>query len=93
MASRKEIEAAIWAGDVDTLQEIAGCQCCCSEHTFGSGCPAYEWGGCRGQGIEEFKVQEREYARWYVQVIGMPPAKFHRWDVRESWIGGGDGDR
>ena len=40
---------AIWEVDVDWLSEHFSCMCCCHEHTFGSGCPAYAWGGCRGQ--------------------------------------------
>lgn len=43
------IEDAMWAGDVDKLEELAPCGCCCHEHYF-LGCPAQAWGGCRGQG-------------------------------------------
>ena len=43
-----DIERAMWAGDTDTLHQIAACKCCCDEHTFES-CPARSWHGCRGQ--------------------------------------------
>lgn len=45
---KKRIEDAMWAGDRDTLEEIAYCECCCEEHTFFD-CPARLWHGCRGQ--------------------------------------------
>jgi hypothetical protein len=41
-----EIKRAMWEGDLDKLNELAGCECCCGEHTF-SNCPAREWDGCR----------------------------------------------
>jgi hypothetical protein len=43
------LEDALWSGDVNRLDELAGCRCCCHEHTF-EWCPARVWGGCRGQG-------------------------------------------
>lgn len=49
MAKLEQIEEAMWAGDVDALNEIAGCVCCCAEHTF-EACPARAWEGCRGSG-------------------------------------------
>lgn len=45
---RNRLEKAIWEGDVSTLDEIAGCICCCDEHTF-EHCPARDWYGCRGK--------------------------------------------
>lgn len=42
------LKEAVWAGDVDRLQEIAPCVCCCADHTW-EDCPARLWGGCRGQ--------------------------------------------
>lgn len=44
-----ELLDALWAADVDALYDLAPCRCCCHEHTFTTGCPAYAWGGCRGQ--------------------------------------------
>lgn len=43
-----ELDKALWEGDVDKLDELAPCGCCCSEHTS-SGCRARLWGACRGQ--------------------------------------------
>jgi hypothetical protein len=59
----KWMEEAIWAGDMDTLSERAGCKCCCSEHTFES-CPARLWGGCRGQGTPT-RADMEEWAALY----------------------------
>ena len=44
----EEIRRLMWAGDVGALDELAGCVCCCHEHTF-EHCPARVWEGCRGQ--------------------------------------------
>lgn len=71
-----EIARAIWEGDVDRLQELAGCRCCCSEHTFGSGCPAYAWGGCRGQGAMT-REDEESWARHYERFHGMTRDAFY----------------
>ena len=49
MDMNEQIKEAMWAGDLDRLEEIAGCECCCDEHTF-EHCLARLWGGCRGQG-------------------------------------------
>jgi hypothetical protein len=56
MATKEDIERAMWAGDVDTLHDIAGCQCCCDEHTFYQ-CPARQWFGCRGQFAEDHDAE------------------------------------
>lgn len=75
-----ELEAAVWAGDYDKLQELAPCRCCCHEHTFGSGCPAYAWGGCRGQATvtrEELESWADHYARFH----GMTREQFFAWDA------------
>ena len=45
----KALIDAMWAGDVNALQELAPCRCCCYEHTF-EDCPARAWEGCRGSG-------------------------------------------
>jgi len=42
-----DLDKAIWAGDIDTLDRLAPCRCCCAEHTH-KNCPAREWDGCRG---------------------------------------------
>jgi len=62
------MEDAIWAGDLDVLQQRAPCICCCAEHTFDH-CPAREWGGCRGQGaLTEDDV--RGWAEHYGMTLG-----------------------
>ena len=71
----KALDDAMWAGDVDRLQELAGCECCCSEHTYGPGCPAYVWGGCRGQG----SLTRDDYEGWkahYMRFHGMTAEQF-----------------
>lgn len=58
------IDQAIWEGGVAKLQELAPCRCCCAEHTFGASCPAFSWGGCRGQHSdppEDFEAWARHY--------------------------------
>jgi hypothetical protein len=62
------LERAIWEGDVDWLSEHYPCECCCAEHTYGDGCPAYVWGGCRGQGA----MSRRDHEAW-----AMHYEKFH----------------
>ena len=47
-AWRERVQEAMWNGDTALLHEIAGCGCCCDEHTD-EGCPARLWGACRGQ--------------------------------------------
>lgn len=47
--------------EAEFRDEILECLCCCHEHTFGRGCPAYAAGACRGQGTEE----ARELYDWY----------------------------
>jgi hypothetical protein len=70
------ITRAIWEGNVDWLEQNYPCRCCCSEHTFGLGCPAYAWGGCRGQGSHEFAEDEESWARHYERVHGMTREQF-----------------
>ena len=76
MSLEKQIEDAIWAGDTDKLHELAGCECCCHEHTYGSGCPAYQWGGCRGQGTMTREDHEA-WAKHYEAAHGMSRAQFY----------------
>ncbi len=73
----KILEDAMWAGDEARLWEIAPCRCCCHEHTFGWGCPAYVWGGCRGQGSVEWSAEEESWARHYMSVHGMTRNQFY----------------
>lgn len=71
----RSVEEAMWSGDRDRLSEIAACQCCCLDHTFG-GCPARLWFGCRGQGSAsraEILSWEEHYARFH----GMDSAVFY----------------
>lgn len=74
LASRKDIEDAMWAGDTNKLDEIAGCICCCHEHTFGH-CPARQWNGCRGQFTMTY-ADEAEWAQHYEKHHGMSEAEF-----------------
>jgi hypothetical protein len=46
--------------------DVPSCICCCHEHTFERGCPAYAWGTCRGQG----RAEEREYLEWFLALKG-----------------------
>ena len=50
MTLAEQIEQAMWDGDENRLHELAPCICCCGEHTFREGCPAWAWAGCRGYG-------------------------------------------
>jgi len=70
---------ALWAGDVDALQALAGCECCCWEHPYGSGCPAYQWGGCRGQSSMT-RAEEESWVRFYEETRGMTRAEFYGYE-------------
>jgi hypothetical protein len=63
---RSQIERAIWEGDVDLLQELAPCRCCCAEHTF-------EQSGCRGSD----SVDEASWQKFYEQHRGMSSDEFY----------------
>jgi len=76
-----ELARAMWAGDVDRLDELAPCQCCCHDHTS-RGCPARIWGGCRGQGSEE--QDPAEWAAFYARERGMSPETFYGFDLTDS---------
>jgi hypothetical protein len=72
------LAAAMWAGDVDTLHELAPCGCCCHEHTFSS-CAARVWGGCRsglGPG-ETLEGDEQAWKEHYARFHGMTEAQFY----------------
>jgi hypothetical protein len=74
-AFARELEEAAWAGDTDKLHEMAGCGCCCDEHTFGD-CPARAWGGCRGQNAmthEDHRIWQRHYETFH----GMTENQFY----------------
>lgn len=64
-----DLDVAIWAGDVDKIEEIAHCVCCCGEHTF-ENCPARQWGGCRGQGSMT-RADEESWRRHYLEHHGI----------------------
>lgn len=69
------IARAIWDGDTDRLDTLAGCVCCCEDHTFDH-CPARMWGGCRGQGAmtaDDYQAWEDHYARHH----GLTRAQFY----------------
>lgn len=53
------LAAAMWQGDLDKLNAMAGCGCCCYEHFF-EHCAARVWGGCRGQA----SLTRADYAEW-----------------------------
>jgi hypothetical protein len=69
-----ELQDALWAGDVDRLRQLAPCKCCCSDHTY-RGCPARQWGGCRGQGSEE--QDHRSWFQHYQKFHGMSQSEFY----------------
>ena len=69
------MQQAIWDGDTDYLNEHAGCICCCDEHTFREGCPAFAWGGCRGQ-CSMSREDEEAWARHYEKHHGMSREQF-----------------
>jgi hypothetical protein len=75
----RALEDALWAGDVDRLGELAGCRCCCWEHTFGW-CPARIWGGCRGQ--DSMTAADHEaWAAHYERFHGMTREQFFGYDA------------
>lgn len=63
------LEEAMWAGDVDWLDEHYHCVCCCHEHTF-EGCPARFWNGCRGSGSMT-RADEKSWRRHYLDNHGI----------------------
>lgn len=74
------LAALVWAGDVDALQDLAPCRCCCDEHTFGRGCPAYAWGGCRGQ-YSMTRSDLESWERHYASAHGMTWERFHGYET------------
>lgn len=76
----KQIHQAVWDNDQDKLQELAPCDCCCDEHTFGC-CPARIWNGCRGGGVGQLSIREigDDYQKWYSETRGMSEDDFFGW--------------
>lgn len=72
--NKKQLENAIWAGDVDWLDEHFHCECCCHEHTH-EGCPARIWNGCRGQ-YTMTRAEEESWARHYERFHGLTREQF-----------------
>ena len=73
------LDAAIWAGDVDLVDELAPCRCCCFDHTH-AGCPARKVGTCRGQG----NTDGEDYDGWktyYMLHHGFTEAQFDYGDA------------
>jgi hypothetical protein len=68
------LERAMWNGDLDQLSELAGCGCCCHEHTFEQ-CPARVWNGCRGSGSMTVD-EEQSWLDHYQQHHGMTEERF-----------------
>jgi hypothetical protein len=65
---------AVWEGDVDLLNDLAPCRCCCHEHTLES-CEARLWGGCRGQ-YTMTRAEALSWARHYELFHGMSEEQF-----------------
>jgi hypothetical protein len=89
----ERVQRAIWEGDVDWLSENLPCACCCAEHTYGNGCPAYAWGGCRGQGSmsrQELASWQRHYAQFHGlsedEFWGLPAAEKAPSPAAEEWL-------
>ena len=58
---REQIQDAMFRGDVNRLDELAPCGCCCADHYFLS-CPAHLWMGCRGSYAPDRLEREKETA-------------------------------
>jgi len=71
------LEDAIWAGDVDTLNELVPCICCCAEHTFDH-CRARAWGGCRGGDELTPHAEAEVWAAHYAKFHSMSREEFFR---------------
>jgi hypothetical protein len=69
------LQRALWEGDIDKLGELAGCICCCDEHTF-EHCPARQWEGCRGQGTMT-RAEEEAWAEFYWKHHGLTKRQFY----------------
>lgn len=74
-ALTKALTKAMWEGDVDKLDELAGCVCCCNEHTH-EWCPARQWSGCRGQGTMT-RAEVDAWAEFYERHHGLTRERFY----------------
>lgn len=72
----------MWAGDVEKLDRIAGCGCCCNEHTH-LWCDARYWGGCRS-GYGPGESLEGEIASWRVLYPHLSTDEFYGERMRED---------
>ena len=73
-----ELQKALWEGDIDKLSELAGCVCCCADHTF-ENCPARIWFGCRGQ-YTMTRAEELEWAEFYAKHHGLSQDQFFNFE-------------
>ena len=64
----------MWASDVELLDQLAPCRCCCWEHTS-EDCEARLWNGCRGSG-QPTRADTEAWARHYAEHHGMTRAEF-----------------
>lgn len=71
---RRAIEEAMWDGDLELLDELAHCRCCCHEHTY-EDCPARLWNGCRGSGAMT-RADVESWVQHYAAHHGMTRAAF-----------------
>ncbi len=72
----RRFEGAVWAGDTDTLNDLAPCGCCCYEHTR-AGCLARLWDGCRGGSGPDPIEEAASWARHYAAHHGMSTDEFY----------------
>jgi hypothetical protein len=73
----RELEEAMWAGDVDKLYELAPCSCCCHEHTH-AWCRARLWGGCRsGLAYGDTGDDAQAWLEHYKRFHGMTEEQFY----------------
>jgi hypothetical protein len=72
-----QLHEAMYAGDVEKLDELAPCNCCCAEHTF-LNCPARIWGGCRGGALgDDPDAEEASWLRHYQTHHGLTEDEFY----------------
>jgi hypothetical protein len=79
MTLEDEIAEAMFNQDHDKLQELAGCRCCCDEHTD-SCCPARIVGNCRGQG-----TPSRADIQAWMEHYGMDSEQFYPSNNDDEW--------
>ena len=76
-----EMFQALWDGNINKLDELAPCRCCCHEHTF-EDCPARQWFGCRGQ-YTMTRAEQESWIRHYNSAHGMSREQFLSGDNHE----------